>query len=89
MFQASFLRVYGCITFKKIFTSLYTTESFPGGSDGKESACSVGDLGSILGLGRSPGEGKAYPLQYSDLENSMDCIVHEVTLFMVFSRQEC
>ena len=62
---------------------------FPDYSVGKESACSVGDLGSILGLGRSPGEGKAYPLQYSDLENSMDCIVHEVTLFMVFSRQEC
>ena len=40
------------------------------------SACSVGDLGSIPGLGRYPGEGKAYPLQYSDLENSMDCIVH-------------
>ena len=51
---------------------------FPGGSAGKESACSVGDLGLILGLGRSPGEGKGYPLQYSDLENSMDYIVHEV-----------
>ena len=38
---------------------------FPGGSTGKESACSVGDLGSIPGLGRSPGEGKGYPLQYS------------------------
>ena len=49
-----------------------------GGSDGKESACNVGDLGSILGLGRSPGEEKGYPLQYSGLENSMDCIVHGV-----------
>ena len=49
---------------------------FPGGSAGKESACHVGDLGLIPGLGRSPGEGKAYPLQYSGLENSMDCIVH-------------
>ena len=49
---------------------------FPGGSAGKESACSVGDLGSIPELGRSPGEGKRYPLQYSGLENSMDCIVH-------------
>ena len=38
----------------------------------------MGDLGSISGLGRSPGEGKGYPLQYSGLENSMDCIVHEV-----------
>ena len=50
----------------------------PGGSDGKESACYVGDLGSIPGLGRSPGEGNGYPLQYSGLENSMDCIVHGV-----------
>ena len=45
---------------------------FPYGSAGKEPACSVGDLGSIPGLGRSPGEGKDYPLQYSGLENSMD-----------------
>ena len=44
---------------------------FPGGSAGKESACNVGHLG------RSPGEGKGYPLWYSGLENSMDCIVHE------------
>ena len=50
----------------------------PGGSDSKESACSAGDLGLISGLGRSPGEGKGYPLQYSCLENSMDCIVHGV-----------
>ena len=42
---------------------------FPGGSDGKESACIVGDLGSIPGLGRSPGEGHGNPLQYSYLEN--------------------
>ena len=42
---------------------------FPGGSAGKESACNAGDLGSIIGLGRSPGEGKGYPLQYSGLEN--------------------
>ena len=45
---------------------------FPGGSDGKESAHSAGDLGLIPGLGRSPAEGNGYPLQYSDLENSMD-----------------
>ena len=56
---------------------------FPGGSDDKESTCSTGDLGSIPGLGRSPGEGNSYPLQYSGLENSMDrgawgAIVHEV-----------
>ena len=52
---------------------------FPGGSDGKESACNAGNLGSIPGLGRSLGEGKGYPLQYSNLEISMDCIVHGVT----------
>ena len=51
---------------------------FPSGSDSKESACNAGDLGLISGLGRSPGKGKGYPLQYSGLENSMDCIVHEV-----------
>ena len=48
---------------------------FPCGSAGKESACSVGDLGLISGLGGSPGEGKGYPLQYSGLEKSTDCIV--------------
>ena len=47
-------------------------------STGKESACSAGDLGLIPGLGRSPGEGNGYPLQYSGLENSMDCKVHRV-----------
>ena len=45
---------------------------FPSGSDGKESACNEGDLGSIPGSGISPGEGNSYPLQYSGLENSMD-----------------
>ena len=49
------------------------------GSAVKESVCHAGDLGSIPGLGRSPGEGKGYPLQYSGLENSMDCIVHGIT----------
>ena len=49
-------------------------EGFPGGSAGKESTCNVGDLGLIPGLGRSPGEGKGYLLQYSGLENSSDCI---------------
>jgi len=52
---------------------------FPGGSAGKEPSCNVGDLGSIPGLGISPGEGKGYPLQYFGLENSMDCTVHAVT----------
>ena len=48
------------------------------GSDGKDPTCNVEDLGSIPGLGRSPGEGTGYPLQYSDLENSMD-LVHGIT----------
>ena len=51
---------------------------FPGGSAGKESTCNAGDLGSIPGLGRSPGEGKDYPLQYSGLKNSSNCTVHGV-----------
>ena len=67
------------------FTSwcLYT-RGFPGGSDSEESACNAEDLGSIPGLGRSPGEGNGNPLQYSCLENSMDrgawqATVHGVT----------
>ena len=50
----------------------------PCGSAGEESICSAGDLGLIPGLGRSPGERKGYPLQYSGLENSMDCVVRGV-----------
>ena len=67
----------------KVMSLLFNTLSrfvmgFLGGSDGKESVCNAGNLGSIPGLGRSPGEGKSYPLQYSGLENSMDCRVHGV-----------
>ena len=51
---------------------------FPRGSAGKESACNAGDLSSVSGLGKSPREGKGYPLQYSGLENSMECIVNRV-----------
>ena len=51
----------------------------PNSSVGKESACNSGGPGLIPGLGRSPGEGIGYPLQYSGLENAMDCIVHGVT----------
>ena len=51
---------------------------FPCGSAGRESVCNVGDLGSIPGLGRSPGEAKDDLLQYSGLENSIDCIVHGI-----------
>ena len=53
-------------------------QGFPGGSAGKEPPCNARDLGSIPGLGRSPGEGKGYPLQDSGLENPTDRIVHEV-----------
>ena len=55
--------------FIQILTQVW---GFPGGSDGEESACSAGDLGSISGSGRSPGEGNGYPLQYSCLENPKD-----------------
>ena len=60
---------------------IFSIMGFPCGSAGKESAFNAGDLGLILGLGRSPGEGKDYPLQYSGLENPMDCmyIVHGVS----------
>ena len=61
------------------YVNMYITRSgFPGGSAGKESACNAGELGSIPGSGRCPGEGKGYPFQYSGLEDSMDCIVHWV-----------
>ena len=56
-----------------------TIWGFPCGLGGKESTCKVGDLVLIPGLRRSPGKGKGYLLQYSGLENSMDCIVHVVT----------
>ena len=55
--------------------SLTSMVGFPCGSAHKEYICNVGYLGSIPGLGRSPGEGKTYPLQYSGLENNRDCIV--------------
>ena len=54
-----------------VFHCMYI-QSFPGGSDGKESACNAGNLGSIPGSGRSPGEENGNPLQHSCLENSMD-----------------
>ena len=57
---------------------MYPFGGFPDSSVGKESTCNVGDLGSIPGSGRSPGEGKGYPLQDSGLENSMICRVHRI-----------
>ena len=58
--------------FKKQNITYNTGPSFPGSSNGKETACNAGDLGSTSGLGSSPGEGKGITLQYSCLENSMD-----------------
>ena len=55
-----------------VFLIGFHNMGFPGGSEGKESACSAGDLGSVPGLERSPEGGNDYPLQYSCLENSMD-----------------
>ena len=64
---------------KIIWQCLKEFLGFSCGSAGKESVYNGGDLCSIPGLGRFPGEGNGSPLQYSGLENSMDCIVHEVT----------
>ena len=60
-------------------TKWHSIEGFPDGSVDKESACNAGDPSLIPGLGRSPGEGKGYPLQYSGLENYMYCIVYGVS----------
>ena len=57
---------------KHQYSILTHIDGFPGGSEGKTSACNAGDLGSIPGSGRSPGEGNGNPLQYSCLENPMD-----------------
>ena len=76
-----FFFLYFIIFFSKIASTkrnsleasiLLLFRGFPGGSDGKESACNAGDPGLIPGLGRSPGEGNGNSLQYSSLENSMD-----------------
>ena len=73
------LSVFCVLSYRTVFCPIlrliYLLQGFPGGSAGKESAHNAGGLGSIPGLGRSPGEGKGYPLQYSGLENSMDYIV--------------
>ena len=63
----------------KITTTTWCFLGFPHSSASKESACNARDPGSVPGSGRSDGEGKGYPLQYSGLENSMDCIVHGFT----------
>ena len=61
-------------------SDFFSPGGFPGGSDGKESACNVGGLGSVFRWGRSPGEGKSSPLQYSCLKNSMDIGTWRVTV---------
>ena len=61
------------------FLDLIYIQGVPDSSVGKESTCNAGDTGSIPGSGRSAGEGIGYPLQYSSLENPMDCTVHGVT----------
>ena len=80
IFQARVLE-WGAIAFSRRRARLPISVflGFPCGSAGKVSACNVADLSLIPGLARSPEEGKGYPLQYSGLENSMDCIVHAVT----------
>ena len=77
---------YGCTCLDGIINSvdlslskLWEIVGLPCGSAGEKSTCNEGDLCLIPGLGRSPGEGKGYTLQYSGLENSKDCIVHGVT----------
>ena len=64
---------------RQVYSLVGSLLGFPDSAVGKESTCNAGDPGSIPGLGRSPGEGKSYPFQYSGLENSKDCRVHEVT----------
>ena len=71
----SFTTIWFYLKFIELFS---LRQGFPCGSADKESACNAGDLSLIPGLGRSPVEGKGYPLQYSGLENSMEYIVHGV-----------
>ena len=66
------IKTWICHSSSTIYIALTLYLGFPGGLDSKESACSVGDMGSIPGLRRSPGEGNGNPLQYCYLENSMD-----------------
>ena len=72
-----------CLKFSRqkpgLLVKINVISGFPGGSAGKESTCNAGDLGLIPGLKRSPGEGNSCPLQYSGLENSVDCIIYGVT----------
>ena len=64
--------LHGMVQSRLLWTTVSSDVGFPGGSDGKASVCNAGDPGSVPRLGRSPGEGNGYPLQYSCLESSMD-----------------
>ena len=80
-FSKSVVSFNGCLGWHPLFFFIYflkILKGFPESLVGKESACNEGDLGLIPGMGRSPGEGKSYPLQYSGLENSTGYIVHGV-----------
>ena len=66
---------------------MWVALDFPGSSDGKESGCNAGDLGSIPGSKRSSGEGNVYPLQYSGLENSMDRVAWQATVHGIVKSQ--
>ena len=66
-------KITQCLDFK---VNIHMKRGFPGSSAGKESACNTGDPSSIPGLGRSTGDRNGYTLQYSDLENFIDCILH-------------
>ena len=77
-FYAEYFHVSIYFAIQEIIDTLHGKTGFPCGSADRESACNVGVLGLNPGLGRSPGEGKGYQLQYPCLENSTDCLVHGV-----------
>ena len=89
IFKQTFFVVVCFSTYLHIVSTLWLILDwligFPGGSTGKESSCYMGDLGSIPELGRYPGEGKGYPLQYSALENSVDCSVQSLSHVRLFA----
>ena len=72
LFLKSIVDLQYCVSFTCKVIHIYIFMGFPGVSDSKKSACDTGDLGSVPGLGRSPGEGNSDPLQYSCLKNSKD-----------------
>ena len=70
---SNFLEEISSLSHSVMCVCMCVCMGYPGGSAGKASACNVGNLGLIPGLGRSPGEGNSCPLQYTGLENPMDC----------------